>query len=280
MDHPLVPQAASFLQNLSEQKRLAPGSVENYKREVDKLLELFTNPQDVSLLKAHMKSMKPATASRKLVIWRSFLKSCPAPWSESLVSLSYPKAHQKQPIFLTDEEVFRLEQACYHAEPIARNRAFIALALQLGLRLSEILSLRFKDIEGEWLRLIRKGGKEQRLPLSPSLQTILKLWAQELMPAPTDFIFPGLYATKSMTPRAAQMLLEVLRKRAQITKKISPHSLRHTFATTLAARGANLVALKEILGHESITTTQRYLHVTPEHLREALSTLKPTAPQL
>jgi site-specific recombinase XerD len=224
-------------------------------------------------IKEHLKKLAPATSLRKLIIWKSFLSTCDPAIKNLLNDIRLPKLRQKQPLFLTEQEAFLLEHACYKSSFLNRDRLLVGLMLQLGLRLSEVLHLKFQDFEGEWLRLVRKGDKEQRLPISAGLKNLFETWRTERHPRPIDYVFEG-RGEEPLTSRGAQTIIERLRKAAKIEKKISPHALRHTFASSLAAKGASLAALKEILGHRKITTTERYLHVTPDHLRETLNLLK------
>ena len=270
--HPLTAYIAKHLDRLQKEKRLQVSTLSQYQLELSKLLELIPSPKSVDKLRDHLASLSPATHSRKLIIWRAFLDTCPSPWNKLLSDFKNPKMRQKQPVFLTEAEAFRLEAACYRSKHVTRDRLLISLALQLGLRLTEILKLRFQDIQNDWIRIIRKGDKEQRLPLSPSLQALISFWRTERRPSQDEYLFPG-NSEIHMTSRSAQKIIEKLAKDAKIQKRVSPHSLRHTFATQLASRGASLPALKEFLGHERLTTTERYLHVTPTHLKEALQLL-------
>lgn len=271
--HPLSKAAEEYLRVLQDERRLSTSSLRLYSRELRLLFRHLPQPKILEDVRTHLRNSSPATASRKLIIWRSFLETCNTPWRTALDSIQSPKIRQKQPLFLTEDEAFRLEHACYRSKEISRNRLLIGLMLQLGLRLSEVLALKFEDFEGGYIRLMRKGEKEQRLPLSHALATLLANVKQERRPQPTDPVFGG-RTQEVLTARGAQVILESLRKLAKIDKKISPHSLRHTFASNLAAKGASLPALKEILGHKKITTTERYLHVTPDHLKETLNLVK------
>lgn len=280
-NHELATVMTDYLRVLREEKRLRPSSLRNYEFELRILLENLTKPTDTFLIRDHLRKLSPATVSRKLMIWRPFLEFCGGSWNGALNEIKNPKIRRKQPKFLTENESFLLEQACFRSETMARDRLFIALGLQLGLRLSEILALKFKNIEAGWLKIIRKGEKEQRLPLTPSLQTLAEQWRQEIKATDDDWIFSGsprLGENRPLSSRAAQYLLDRLTKMAGLDKEISPHALRHTFATRLASNGANLVAIKELLGHENLATTERYLHVTPTHLKETLEFLKSTGP--
>ncbi|MDB5037271.1 MAG: site-specific tyrosine recombinase XerD [Bacteriovoracaceae bacterium] len=273
MEHVLSDDLAFYIRSLKDERGLQPSSIKLYEFELYKLLKLLPSPS-TDLLRNHLKKLSPPTQWRKLIIWRSFLRAQKAPWKDLLEEFKVPKIRSKQPTFLTDQEAFQLEAVCYKTNQMARNRLFVALALQLGLRLSEILQLKFKDAEEGWLKILRKGGKEQRLPLTAGVQTLIHFWKAESNASDEDWLFRGRGA-EPLSSRSAQLLLKDLAKLAGIQKRISPHSLRHTFATTLASRGANLAALKELLGHEQISTTERYLHVTPTHLRETLSLLQP-----
>jgi len=268
--HPLEGRLEKHLDMLKFERRLQPKSVELYQLELGLLLRLLPNPSNLDVLKKHLKSMEPTTVHRKLVMWNSFLSECDAPWKNCLSEIRAPKLRKLEPVFLTEEESFRLEQVCFRTQPQVRNRLFVMLALRLGLRVSEILALKYSDVEEKWLRIQRKGGKVQRLPLSQSLSSLFNQWRIENISSADDFVFFGKDRREALSSRSAQHLVSRLRVLAKIEKAITPHSLRHTFATNLAAKGANLAALKEILGHERLTTTERYLHVTPQHLVETL----------
>lgn len=272
-DHELKSLADKFIDKMQHERRLQLSSVKIYRDEIHLLLKKTALGADVSDLRTYLRTLAPATQWRKTIIWKKFLNQCPSPWNSLLDDIAIPRLKSKLPTFLTDEEIFRLEAVCYKESDVFRNRLLIGLFLQLGLRLSEVLNLKFADLEDGWIRLIRKGGKEQRLPLSNSLQSIISFYRNERLATADEWVFEGRLGG-AMSPRCAQLLIKRLAEKANIQKRISPHSLRHTFASQLAAKGANLSALQEILGHQRLATTERYLHVTPEHLRETLSLLQ------
>lgn len=261
-----------YLERLRDERRLSTSSLSLYERELSLLLDLIPSSEDCGELRKNLRSQAPATATRKLIIWRSFLATCRAPWATLLDDIQAPKLRQMQPLFLDENESFLLEHACYKSSFLNRDRLLVGLMLQLGLRLSEVLQLKFKNFESDWLIFIRKGENQQRLPLTPAVKTLFQAVQNERNANSDDFVFEG-RGRERLSSRGAQMIIDRLRKAAKIEKKITPHSLRHTFASTLAAKGASLAALKEILGHKKITTTERYLHVTPDHLRETLTLL-------
>jgi integrase/recombinase XerC len=261
-----------FLEKLREGRRLLPSTLRIYDLELNRLLEILDESSPPSL--AHeLHRFAPATAARKLVIWRAFLKTCPLPWKELTATIENPKIRSRLPRFLDEDEIFRLESACYRSPQASRDRLFLALGLQLGLRVTEILQLRFEDFHGEWIRILRKGAHEQRLPLTTSLQSLIHFWKKEKMAQASDYVFEG-RAGGPMSARNAQKLLQRLGKLAGIRNGIHPHALRHSFATRMASNGASLVALKEFLGHKRMSTTERYLHITPQHLKDSLRFLK------
>jgi|GEM_PF-5039454 len=267
-----------FIQRLRQQSRLQDSSLRLYEREIQILIQILEKGDPEKLL-LHLSEKSPATHQRKLIIWRSFLRDCPPPYCHYLENFKNPIIRQKLPRFLNEDEAFRLESACYRSAQPLRDRLFVSLGLQLGLRVSEILQLRFKDFEADWLRVLRKGGKEQRLPLTGSIQANFAFFKKERKPMDEDFVFQG-RSGRPMSVRNAQKIISRLAELADLKIKISPHSLRHSFATQLASNGANLAVLKELLGHQSLTTTERYLHISPQHLRSSLECLKSKKPRL
>lgn len=262
-----------FLESLRDEKRLLNSTLEIYEREIDQLIHCLET-SSTSELKKTLAAYSPATHLRKLVIWKSFLRQCPTPWQAVLEDFKSPRVRSQEPRFLDDQEAFQMESATFRSRTPTRDRLFLLLGLELGLRLQEILALRFQDIEKDWIKVQRKGGHEQRLPLTPSLQALIRFHQEEQAADASHFVFEG-RSGKPMSSRAGQKLIQRLAKSARLNKDLSPHALRHTFATKLAAHGANLVALKELLGHKQMRTTERYLHITPAYLKDALQFLKP-----
>lgn len=264
----------AFLLRLKDQKRLQPSTLELYRRDLTQLLDFFSKTESSRELSAYLTGLAASTASRKLIVWRNFLRSFPNSLLTELEKIPFPKLRHKVPRFLREEEVFALENASFRSRFPTRDRLLLSLGVELGLRLQEMLQLRFQDIHGEWLRVVRKGGHEQQLPLTTTLQTLLRFWKEERRAELSEFVFAGPKGTP-ITPRAVQKLFRRLQKSSGMKEKLHPHALRHTFATRLAANGASLVALKEILGHRQLATTERYLHVTPQYLKDALQFLRP-----
>jgi len=269
-----VAELEAFLLRLRDQKRLQPSTLQIYRRDLEQLLDFFSEAKTSPKLSAYLSGLAASTASRKLIVWRTFLRSFSNPLLAEIEKIPFPKIRSRLPRFLREEEVFALENASFRSRFPTRDRLLLSLGVELGLRLQEMLQLRFSDIHGEWLRVTRKGGHEQELPLTTTLQTLFRFWREERRADASEFIFAGAKGLP-LTARAVQKLFGRLQKSSGLKDKLHPHALRHTFATRLAANGASLVALKEILGHRQLATTERYLHVTPAYLKDALKFLRP-----
>lgn len=267
--HPLENRMHEFLREQQEERRLQASSIENYLIEIKDLLRHLEDPSELHGIRTYLGFKATATHAKKLIVWKKFLHTCEEPWKSCLDSLKMPRVKRKLPRFLEKHEVQMLLNAC----TTTREALFISLAVQLGLRLSELLALKFIDVEGDFLRVHRKGDKEQRLPLNAELKRLIQVEFETRRALKRDPILAN-WKGAHLTKAGIHGILKELVHRAGLTKSISPHSLRHTFATSLAAKGANLHALKELMGHSSIVTTERYLHVTPEHLRKTLELLE------
>jgi site-specific recombinase XerD len=243
-----APEVESFIL-YCKGRRLSPKTIELYGIELRLLYRLMS--EGLNAIAAHLAGVAPDTHARKLLIWKTFARTHRLDWYAILESMPKPKIVRGQPAFLTPDEVRRFRIALKEFDLDAQ--LFFELALSLGLRLSEIAGLNSNDIEGDWLKIRRKGGREQRLPLSNAIRAML--------PPIQGRLF-------KRRPRFYQRLIKQIAERAGITKDISPHALRHTFATQKAASGHSLRVLQECLGHQKITTTERYMHVTPDHMRE------------
>lgn len=267
-------KSEDFLRQMRDESRLTQSTLKEYAREIKCLKDSLARQTWPQTLQSLVK-LAPTTHVRRLIVWRQFLEFVGE--GDLAKSWRFPKVRAKNPRFLTDEEAFRLEQATYRSRQSLRDRLIVALGLQLGLRLSDMLGLRYRDIHQSYIRVLRKGEKEQRLPLPPSIESIIRQIHRETRPELDDFLLIN-HRGQPLTSRGVQKIIDRLRKEAGIQRALSPHALRHTFASTLAARGASLTAIKELMGHERLSTTERYLHVTPAHLKETLQLLQSGAP--
>lgn len=191
--------------------------------------------------------------------------------------LEWPKIGEHLPEVLSVEEVDRLEQACDLSKwEGQRNRTIIEVLFSCGLRVSELINLRLSDLflNEKFIRVMGKGKKERLVPISESAVKELQYWFMDrnlmkIKPGEEDFVFlnrRGGHLTRMMIFTIVRRLAEA----AGIEKTISPHTLRHSFATVLLEGGANLRAIQDMLGHERISTTQIYTHIDMHTLREEI----------
>jgi site-specific recombinase XerD len=156
-----------------------------------------------------------------------------------------------------------------------KHKTILLLCYSSGLRVSEVVSLRVKDIDSNRMVItIRaaKGKKDRIVPLSPTTLIHLRAYFKEYKP--TDFFFEGQYEGEHYSKRAAQTILAIAKKKAKINKPGSIHALRHSYATHLLDKGVDITYIQKILGHNDLKTTLRYLHVTNRDLSKIESPLE------
>lgn len=197
--------------------------------------------------------------------------------------LELPKIGRKLPEFLTIEEIdMLLSSVDLSKKEGHRNRAILETLYSCGLRVSELVNLRFSDLyfEEGFIRVIGKGKKERLVPVSPSVEKEINLYTeqirrfQDIKPGNEHIVFLNRRGVK-LTRVMIFTIIKDLAESIQLNKVISPHTFRHSFATHLIEGGANLRAVQEMLGHESITTTEIYTHLDQRFLRDAIITFHP-----
>ena len=196
--------------------------------------------------------------------------------------LEAPTVGEHLPEVLSTEEIDCMEAAIDLSKwEGQRNKAIIELLFSCGLRVSELVNLKFNDIfeRDKFLRIIGKGDKERLVPISDSALHEIKLWLYDrnlmkIKPGEQEYVFlnrRGTHLTRTMI----LIMIKRTAEEAGITKTVSPHTLRHSFATELLKGGADLRAIQEMLGHENIKTTQIYTHIDITTLREEILTHHP-----
>ena len=197
--------------------------------------------------------------------------------------LEQPKIGRKLPEILTIEEIDALIQAVDLSKKEGhRNRAIIETLYSCGLRVSELINLRFSDLffEEGFVRVIGKGNKERLVPVSQQVQKEIDLYNnhirkhQEITKGHENIVFLNRRGSQ-LTRVMIFTIIKELAKSIGLKKTISPHTFRHSFATHLIEGGANLRAIQDMLGHESITTTEIYTHLDQRFLREAILNYHP-----
>ena len=197
--------------------------------------------------------------------------------------LDSPRPPKHLPAVLSRDEVERLLQAPDLSLPQERrDHCILEVLYTAGLRVSELCTLRLSNLyldEG-FLRVEGKGSKQRLVPLAPRAVRELRLWLQErqtlrIVPGEEDYVFVSHQRGRRVSRITVFHNLKAYVRRAGIQKNISPHTLRHTFATHLLEGGANLRAIQQMLGHESLGTTQLYTHIDRRFLREQIEKYGP-----
>ena len=290
---------------LQLEKSLAANSVEAYLRDIDKLTDYLlaesrgqatkkvANPGDLQLkdLEKFVQwinelGMTVSSQSRIISGLKSFYTYC---LMEELITvnptvlLETPKQKRKLPDTLSFEEIESIIAQIDLSKPEGgRNKAILETLYSCGLRVTELVNLRisclFMDVG--FVRVIGKGDKERLVPIGGEAIKYINIYKNEIRvhikvkPGQEDFLFLNRRGSK-LTRVMIFLMLKELATKAGITKSISPHTFRHSFATHLVEGGADLRAVQEMLGHESITTTEIYTHLDREYLRDTLQQFHP-----
>jgi integrase/recombinase XerD len=181
-----------------------------------------------------------------------------------------PRVPRKLPVVLSPDEVVRF----FAAVDNLKHRAILMTAYAAGLRLSEVVALRVEDVDSRRMVLrVRqgKGRKGRDVMLSPRLLVVLRRYWQAVRPR--DYLFPGARPDRHISPRAVQKVCQAALIVSGLKKRVSLHSLRHSFATHLLEAGTDLRTIQVLLGHNHLSTTARYTHVSTERLRSTCSPL-------
>ena len=237
-------------------------------------------PEDLRSFQVHQSAagVQPPTMNSTVSALRFFFTTT-LDRPEMARHLALVPQPRKLPIVLDQDEVVRmLERA-----DGARNKAALAVAYGAGLRVSEVANLKLSDIDSKQM-LLRveqgKGGKDRNAMLSPRLLALLRDWW--CVGQPATWLFPGRDPLLPITTRQLYRVVRDAAEAAGIKKRVSPHTLRHSFATHLLEQGVDIRVIQVLLGHAKLDTTARYAHVASKVLREVtspLDLLTPLAPK-
>ena len=283
-----------FLNYLTIERNASPHTLRNYLKDLQVLqqsvqekpwgqINLFDLRQFVA--DQRTRGLSKVTIARRVATTRSMFRFLHRdgyiPANPSL-GLTRPKQDRKLPKFLSVEEAMRLVEAPSGSDFTAcRDRAILETLYSTGLRVSELVSLKVRDVDliGGSLRVIGKGRKERLVPVGSYSVRAIREYLKTLKPqarADHQPIFQNCLGG-ALTDRSVRRILHRYLQKASIQQKISPHALRHSFATHLLDRGADLRSVQELLGHSSLTTTQVYTHVTTERLKRVYESAHPRA---
>lgn len=292
------PYKKGFKAYLQLEKSLSNNSVEAYLSDLEKLTQFLSlntakTPADIALddlqlfLKwIHELGLSATTQARIISGIKSFYKYCLLEQickNDPTVLLEAPKTKRKLPDILSFEEIEKIISAIDLSNPEGiRNKALIETLYSCGLRVTEMINLKISSLYLDigFVRVIGKGNKERLIPIGTDAIKHIKIYKEQIRSHLTiqygfeDYLFLNRRG-KNLSRVMIFLIIKDLVQKAGITKTISPHTFRHSFATHLIEGGADLRAVQEMLGHESITTTEIYTHLDREFLRSTLQQFHP-----
>jgi len=287
----------SFSTYLRIERSLSTNTIESYSNDLNKLSDFLT-PKSISATKVRLNDLKDfitsiseilseTSQSRIISAIKSFYKFLlienliQTDPSENLVS---PKIGRKLPNVLTIEEINLIINSVESNNVGIRNRAIIEIIYGCGLRVSELTNLLLSNLflKQGYIKIVGKGNKERLSPIGSLAIDSLNDFLTNVRPGLkiNNKFSDHVFINNRGTSLSRSMIFKMIKKytlKANIDKDISPHSLRHSFATHLVEGGANLRAVQEILGHSSITTTEIYTHLDSDYLRSNLVEYHPRA---
>ena len=282
------------------ERGLSKNSIDNYSRDVKKLAsflktnEIKSSPVNIEkqtilqFIYELAKVLNPRSQSRVIsglksffdyLIFEDYRQDNPTDLIEP------PKIGRKLPDTLSKEEVNKLIEVIDLSHPQGeRNRTILETIYSCGLRVSEVINLQLSDLffDENYIRVLGKGNKYRFIPIHYTTQKYINIYINEIRSLinPTKEDKDTLFLNrrgKKLTRQMIFMIIKDLAIKIDLNKKIGPHTLRHSFATHLLEGGADLRAIQQMLGHESITTTEIYVHLDRSHLKNIIETYHPRA---
>ncbi|MGC8977476.1 MAG: tyrosine recombinase XerC, partial [Candidatus Ratteibacteria bacterium] len=281
-----------FLEYLENQKNYSKNTTKSYKNDLIQFINFLKEEKIFDFEKVEyddfvkfigklkVSNFKEKTIARKVASIKSFYKF--------LISRKYikknpslliqsPKIPEKLPNFLTYKEILKILEIPYKDKWLyLRDKAIIELLYSTGIRVGELANLKINDINfvDELIKVKGKGKKERMVPVGKIALNCLIEYIEKRPNKKEEFVFLNKYGGR-LTERSIERIIKKYSLIQGINKKVTPHTFRHTFATHLLDRGADLRFVQELLGHERITTTQIYTHLTIEKLKELYEKFHP-----
>ncbi len=289
---------SKFEAYLLTERRIAINTLQAYRRDIEQLLNfLKVHHNDKALqavttddLKAflaylHTHGLSAKSMARKISALKTFFSylNQQFEWKNVALELHIPKMEKKLPHYLSEkdiEKLFKIADKDTSAHAL-RNKVMLFIMYATGARVSELVTIKVSDIHHDtgFISIAGKGGKQRMIPITPGLSSMIKEYVDSLTPIHCDnkrklrsnvqYLFSTQYAgkLKPMTRQSFWVILKDLWKKTGIDRSISPHQLRHSLATHMLQKGADLRSLQMILGHENLSTVQIYTHVEKSFLR-------------
>ena len=284
-----------YLKYLRYQKNYSEETISSYDEDLIEFLD-FTKQENIELLdvtydeirfflmELDKKHNKASTVSRKLSSLRGFYKFLINKGyikNNPFTLIKSPKKEKKLPRFFYYNELEEMFNSIDISTPLGeRNRLILEVLYASGVRVSELVNIKVKDINDEEIKVLGKGNKERITRIGDYAKEILDLYLSdgylELNKKNSEYLFLNNNGGK-LTTRGIRYILDEIIKNTNVKKKISPHMLRHSFATHLLNEGCDILSVQELLGHESLTATAIYTHVTTDRLKEVYFKTHPRA---
>jgi len=272
-------QLQKFLQQLTL-KAYSPSTIRTYRNEFMQLLQLLGNTNAQLLQPQHIQRYLIYCINKGLSenLVHSRMNALKFYYEQVLhrdkffFEIPRPKKPQQLPKLLNENELARLFNAIINK----KHKAILFTAYSAGLRVSEVVCLKIKDIDSRRMQIFierAKGKKDRYVNLSPVLLDVLRQYIKQYKPRPKYYLFESEQTGTCYPARTIQQIFTAAKHKAGIHKEIGIHSLRHSFATHLLDKGTDIKYIKDLLGHFSIKTTERYLHVSKRQLVNIISPL-------
>lgn len=275
-----------YIDYIKYERKLSLETVKNYKYDLEKFL-LFLKEKDISDISlvtikdiedylATLKNFSPKTVSRNITSINNFMLFL---LKERKINfnpcefIDRPKLNKNLPTVLSIEEVDKLLDIPLRTKYDYRNKAMLEILYGSGLRISELINLTTRDVDFEnaVIRCLGKGSKERIVPINDYIIHYLKLYLDKrnlfLIKGQNDYLFLNNHG-KQMTRQGFLKNLQKILREKNITKHVTPHTLRHSFATHILSGGADLRSIQLLLGHSDISTTKIYTHISHEKVKD------------
>jgi len=278
-----------FLSFLTHEKNASKHTITNYRRDLYQLAEYLGKRKitlkhvDNVVLRGFLatlyeKQNKKSTVARKLAAIRSFFQFC---LRKKILDdnpakvVSTPKQENHMPSFMSEDEMSMFLDLPQSKKPLdLRDKAILELLYATGIRVSELVGIDLEDVnfQEKLIRVKGKGKKERLVPFGKKAEESMRVYLQSRYiihdgEIDEEALFLN-YKGQRITSRSIERIVDKYIQRSALHRKISPHSLRHSFASHLLSRGADLRVIQELLGHESLATTQKYTHLDLKKLLE------------
>ena len=285
----------NYLKHLKYEKNYSTDTIDSYHSDILEYLTyleeenkdcLTIKYQDIKyyLIYLNEKKNNSATISRKISASRSFYKYLVNQsylMNNPFLSVKLPKKEKKLPRFFSYNELEEMFEVPDLSLPLGqRDRLILELLYATGVRVSELVNIKLSDIRGREIKILGKGNKERYVEFGEYADEILKLYLNDgykkLNKKNSEYLLLNKNYTK-LSDRGVRLILDHIITKTSINKNISPHMIRHSFATHLLNEGCDLLSVQQLLGHASLSATSIYTHITNDRIKEVYFKTHPRA---